>query len=592
MTFLRLLTHQPGHLYNSLRKHKQFILLLSIIIGIWAGLAAVVLKTSVHWIEEYITSLADSSDQNLFFLLLPLAGILLTLFFTSIILRDDISHGVSRILYCISSKEGKMRRHNVYSSMVACSITSGFGGSVGMEAPILNTGAAIGSNIGQWFGQTYRTRVLLIGAGTAGAMAAIFKAPIAGMVFALEVLALDLSATSIIPLLTSAVSGSLISTFLLGKRIEFYFAIKEPFNYDNIIYYILLGIFCGIVSLYFLRTNSWIEKGIKRIKNIWVRALLGGVAVSGLIFLFPPLFGEGYNSMKIILSGNISKLADNSMFYGHTDNALMFIGYLGLILVFKVAATSLTTGSGGIGGVFAPALFMGGIAGTTFTRILDYFSITKVPESNFTLVGMAGLISGVIHAPLTGIFLIAEITGGYQLFIPLIITSALAYLTVHIFEPYSIYTKKLAQNNALITHDKDQAVLTLLKIKELIETNFVTVRETNSLGDLVEAISQSKRNIFPVVSDKGEFLGMVSMDDIREIMFRQELYDKVLVSDLMLYPPVLIAHDENMDSVMNKFKKTGAWNLPVIQENKWVGFISRSNVFNAYRSMLTDVLQG
>lgn len=592
MTFFSILTHQPGNLYNRLRKHKQFILLLSIVIGVWAGLAAVLLKTAVHWIEEYITGLADSSDQNIFFLLLPLAGILLTLFFTSIILKDDISHGVSRILYSISSKEGKMRQHNVYSSMIACSITSGFGGSVGMEAPILNTGAAIGSNIGQWFGQTYRTRVLLIGAGTAGAMAAIFKAPIAGMVFALEVLALDLSATSIIPLLTSAVSGSLVSTFLLGKRIEFYFAIKEPFNYDNIIYYILLGIFCGLVSLYFLRTNSWIEKGIKRIKNIWFRALLGGIAVSGLIFLFPPLFGEGYNSMKIILTGNISRLADNSMFYGQTDNALVFIGYMGLILIFKVAATSLTTGSGGVGGVFAPALFMGGIAGATFSRIVDYLHITKVPESNFTLVGMAGLISGVIHAPLTGIFLIAEVTGGYQLFIPLIITSSLAYLTVNLFEPYSIYTKKLAQNNTLITHDKDQAVLTLLKIKELIETNFVTVRENTTLGNLVDAISQSKRNIFPVVSEQGEFLGVVSMDDIREIMFRQELYDKVKVSDLMVFPPVLIAHDESMDSVMNKFKKTGAWNLPVIQEKKWVGFISRSNVFNAYRNMLTDVLQG
>jgi len=574
--------------YQKLIRHKQFVLLLSIVVGLTAGLAAVILKTSVHYIEAYVRDQANVDSENFYYLFLPVLGIFITVLFTAYIIKDDISHGVSKVLWALSKGESRMKSHNMYSSLIGCSITSGFGGSVGMEAPILATGAAMGSNIGQWFGQSHRTRMLLIGAGTAGALAAIFKAPIAGMIFAMEVLALDITAASIIPLLTSSVTGALVATFLLGSNVEFYFSIREPVNYTNIPYYIILGILCGLVSVYFLRTNSAIETAVQKIKDRFVRILLGGVAVGVLIFFFPPLYGEGYSAMRMILSGNLHDLSNNSLFYSFGENTWAFVGYLGLILVLKVAATSLTTGAGGIGGAFAPALFMGGITGAAFVKVVNLLGFTTLIPSNFILVGMAGLIAGVISAPLTAIFLIAEITGGYTLFIPLIVTSTLAHLTTRLWEPYSIYTRSLAKAGELITHDRDKTALTLLKVNEVVETQFEKVGPDQTLRQLLAAISKSNRNLYPVVDEENNYLGVIALDDVRQLMFDQSKYDTVILRDVMQKTQTYVTMDENLESAMAKFRKTGWYNMPVLDNGKYVGFVSRANIFINYRNKIRE----
>lgn len=581
-------THFINFSQNFVRKQKNVIIFLSVIIGILSGLAAVLLKNAVHHVEKFVLGLSNVEDQNYFYLALPALGIMLTWLFISIFIRDDIGHGVSKILQAISKKSGKIKKHNTYSSMAGCSLTVGFGGSAGMEAPILYTGAAIGSNIAMLFKQNYRFRVLLIGAGVSGAMAAIFKAPIAGIIFAIEVLMIDMTAFSIIPLIISSVTGALVSTFLLGKQIEFYFASSEPFNLHNFHWFALLGIFCGLVSLYFLVVHEKIENRLEKIQSPLKRILIGSTLLGLLIFFFPPLFGEGYVFMKHILSGEITQLANNSFFYDYRDDIWIFPGYLLLILIFKVFATSFTTGSGGIGGVFAPSLFMGGIAGALFARVVNQLEFARVSESNFTLVGMAGIIAGVVHAPLSAIFLIAEITGGYELFIPLILTSSIAYMTVNVFRPHSIYTKKLAQKGELITHDKDKAVLTLLNIKEVIETNFISVKYNDTLGDLAKAISKSQRNIYPVIDNKNNLLGVVALDDVRTIMFNRDMYDSVTVQELMTIPPDFVKVSDSMEVVMEKFNSTGFWNLPVLDDDQYVGFVSRSNVFNFYREKLVE----
>ena len=571
-----------------IRHQKNVVLGLSILIGVLSGLAAVILKNAVHYVEVFILSSSNVANLNYFYLVLPGVGLLLTWLFIHFFVKEDISHGVSRILQAISKKNGRIKRHNTYSSMVGCSITVGFGGSVGMEAPILYTGAAIGSNIAMLFKQNYRFRVLLIGAGVAGAMAAIFKAPIAGIIFAVEVLMIDMSAYAVLPLVASAVTGTLVSTFLLGEKLEFYFATSEPFNIHNFHWYFALGIFCGLVSLYFLFINEKVENMLEKLKSPLKRVAISAVLIGILIFVFPPLFGEGYTFMKLILSGNVDQLTNNSFFYEYRHDMWIFAAYLFMILIFKVFATSLTTGSGGIGGVFAPALFMGGIAGAFFSRVINHLCIGSISESNFTLVGMAGIMAGVVHAPMAAIFLIAEITGGYALFIPLIITSTIAYLTVNIFRPHSIYTKKLAQKGELITHDKDKAVLTLLNIREVVETDFISVRENQTLRDLVGVISKSSRNFFPVLDENKSLKGVVTLDDVRTIMFNRELYDTVTVTELMIAPEASVSLSDHMEVVMEKFNTSGLWNMPVVNDGVYMGFVSRSNVFNYYRKKLVE----
>lgn len=569
---------------------KQLMLILSVVIGILAAIAAVILKTSVHYLEGWVRSVPGAHMGNWLFLVFPVIGILLTVIYIRQFVKDDISHGVSKILYAISRNKGVMKLHNTYSSIIACTFTGGFGGSVGMEAPIVSTGAAIGSNVAQAARLGFRRTNLLIGCGAAAAIAAIFKAPIAGLIFALEVLMLDLTMASIIPLLIATVVGAIFSSIFLGEGVEFYFALKDPFVYGHIPLYILLGVVTGLVSLYFTWMNSRVETRVKKIDDPYKRVIYGGSMLGLLIFLFPPLFGEGYYTMRSMLSGQPEQLLDQSIF-GHLvdDSGLVFVAFMLLVLFFKAIATSLTTGSGGIGGVFAPSLFMGGITGFIVSRVTNIFSGWNISEYNFSLVGMAGLIAGVIHAPLTAIFLIAEITGGYELFIPLILVSSISYLTVVYFQPHSLYTKKLAQKGHLITHHKDKTVLTLLNVENVLETGFDRVKPNDSLGDLVQVIARANRNIFPVTDEDNNFLGLVRLDDVREIMFDRSKYDSLSVHQIMIQPRATVGYGDSMDTVMLKFRDSGLWNMAVVEHGKYKGFVSRSNVFNIYRKMLQEV---
>ncbi|NOZ48222.1 MAG: chloride channel protein [Chlorobi bacterium] len=568
--------------------HRKFILILSVLIGVLGGLSAVLLKNIVHYVQHLLKSEFHTGFVNYQYLIYPLIGILLTVLFVKIFVKDNIGHGISRILYAISKRRSKIKRHNTYSSMIGSTFTVGLGGSVGLEAPIILTGAALGSNIGRWMHLNYKTTTLLIGCGSAAALAGIFKAPITAILFALEVLMLDLTMWSLVPLLISAVTGTTVAYFLMGKQVVFNFSITEPFVVNNIPYYILLGIITGLISVYFIRTTGAIENKFKKIKNPVTKAAIGGILLSTLIFLLPPLYGEGYDTLRNVLSGHPENILHGSIFYSFGNEFWIFAFFMIAIVMLKVVAMALTTGSGGVGGIFAPSLFIGGIAGFIFARMIDKFSFVNISESNFGLVGMAGMIAGVMAAPLTAIFLIAEITGGYSLFIPLMITATIAYLSSMYFEPHSIYAKHLAIRGELITHHKDKAVLSLLELKKVIEKDFITVYPESTLGELVKNISESKRNIFPVINEEGNLLGVVLLDNIRDIIFNPELYKTVKVQNVMTMAPGYVSLNDSMENVMKKFQETGAWNLPVLKEQKYVGFISKSKIFSAYRKLLID----
>jgi CIC family chloride channel protein len=558
-------------------------------VGILSGLAAVVLKNTVHFTRDLLQQVMERGTLGFLYLALPGIGIILTVLFIKYFVKDKISHGVARILYSISKQGSKIKRHNTYSSIISSTITIGFGGSVGAEAPIVLTGAAIGSNIGQAFRLNYKTITLLLGCGAAAAIASIFKAPLAGLVFTLEVLMLDLTMASIIPLLIAAVSATTVSYFLMGRDVTFAFDIVEPFALYKIPFFILLGIFCGLISYYFTNTTLRVEGKFSTITNPYKKILIGGLLLGLLIFIFPPLYGEGFNTLQALLNGEPTTILNNSLLFPFRDNAWVILISLGLLLLFKVYAMAATTGAGGIGGIFAPTLFMGGVAGYFLSKLLNLLFKPGLNEGNFTLVGMAGMMAGVMHAPLTAIFLIAELTGGYALFIPLMITSTIAYITIIYFEPYSIYTKRLAAKGELITHHKDKAVLTLLKLGNVVENDFISVKPDDTLGKLVKAISQSRRNIFPVIDSDGMILGIVQLDDIRELMFDTRRYENTYVSELIAIPPDFVSIHESMESVMLKFEDTGAWNLPVVdKEGKYIGFVSKSKIFSAYRNVLVQ----
>lgn len=570
-------------------QQKHLVMLLSFFIGLLSGLAAVVLKNTVHYTNELLTQWLPAERVNFLYFIYPLFGILLTVLFVTLIVKDNISHGVSRILFSISKRGSNLRSHNTYSSMVGSTLTVGFGGSVGLESPIVLTGAALGSTLGRMLRLNYKTITLLIGCGAAGAIAGIFKAPIAAIIFALEVLMLDLTLASIIPLLISSVTGAIVANFLLGKSVVFYFSLKDPFVLGNIPFYLLLGIATGLFSLYFTRGTLWVESIFKRISSYANRLLIGGIALGIMIFLFPPLYGEGYDTLRAILGGEAQTLADSSFIYQVKSNEFYFLVFLLLISMFKVMAMAVTNGSGGVGGIFAPTLFSGGILGYIFAKVVNNLNLFTISESNFALVGMAGVMAGVMHAPLTAIFLIAEITGGYELFIPLILTSTISYLTIMYFEPHSIYTKRLAARGELITHDKDQTVLTLMNWKREIEKDFSIINPDNTLRQLVASISKSKRNVFPVIDNDEQLVGLVLMDNIREIIFQHEMYDTTFVGDLMVAPLTTIDIDDSLEIIFEKFKETDAWNLPVVEKNKYLGFISKSRIFSSYRNLLKEV---
>jgi len=570
-------------------QEKHFILMLSFLVGLFTAFAALILKYLIHLIQNFLTDNFDSTEANYLYLVYPVVGIFLAGLFVRNIVKDDISHGVTKILYAISRRQGRIKRHNIWSSTIASAITIGFGGSVGAEAPIVLTGSAIGSNLGSLFKMEQRTLMLLVGCGAAGAISGIFKAPIAGLVFTIEVLMIDLTMSSLLPLLITSVTAATVSYVVTGQEAMFKFHMDQPFLLERIPYVILLGIFCGLVSLYFTRAMNVVENFYARFKGVYSKLVLGGVMLSILIFLFPPLYGEGYDTIELLLNG-ISNMEwdtvmNNSLFYGYGNLLLV---YLLLIVLFKVFASAATNGGGGCGGIFAPSLFLGCIAGFIFSHFSNELGIFPgLPEKNFALMGMAGVMSGVMHAPLTGVFLIAELTGGYDLFLPLMIVAVSSYLTIIVFESHSIYSMRLAKKGELLTHHKDKAVLTLMKMENVVEKDFVTVHPEMDLGELVKAISTSHRNVFPVTDKNGVLLGIVLLDDIRNIMFRQELYHRFTVNKLMTSVPARLFDTDSMEQVMKTFDDTKAWNLPVVdRDGRYLGFVSKSKIFNSYRQVL------
>ena len=564
----------------------KLVYVLSLVVGLLSALAAAILKNSIHYTHQILTRGITSESGSYLYLVYPVLGMLITLLFVRYLVRDNIGHGISRVLYAISRKKSHLKTHNTWTSVVASTLTIGFGGSVGAEAPIVLTGSTIGSVIGRFFKLNYRSVTLLIGCGAAGAVAGIFKAPIAGIVFTLEILMLDMTISSIIPLLIASVTAATVAYFLMGDKVLLSFTIKEAFNIVNIPWYLLLGVISGFISLYFSKMTLFLESRYEKISNIYVRLVAGGVVLGGLIFLFPPFYGEGYDTIMSLLQGNADAVFSNTIFNRFSDSFLVIALFMAGLVLLKVFASSSTNGAGGVGGIFAPTLFLGGVNGYLVASLLNKFFNVNLPDNRFVLVGMAGMMAGVMHAPLTAIFLIAEITGGYDLLIPLIITATVAYITTRSFEKHSIYHVQLAQRGELITHDKDKAVLTLMDWKKEIETDLVKVKSTDSLGDLVKVISRSKRNLYPVVDDYNILEGVVSLDEVREIMFNQDLYDKIHIRDLMTIPPSYIDKKENIETVMETFRKTGAWNLPVLNDGYYVGFISKSRIYTTYRELL------
>lgn len=568
---------------------QRLLLLLALVVGLCSGIAAVVLKKMISFVQWTLTGWFNTPADSIFYFIYPGIGMLLAMLFVRYIVKDNIGHGVTKVLLAVSKNESKIKAHNMWSSIAASSVTIGFGGSVGAEAPIVYTGAAIGSNIARAMGLSYKNMTILLGCGAAGAVAGIFKAPLAGVLFTLEILLFNMSMTSILPLVVSSVTATTVSYFFLGDAVAFENSIT-PFEINNLPYYIFFGVVCGLASLYFTRTTLAMEDKIKSIKAPYKRWIISAACLGVLIFLFPPLYGEGYEVLTDLLNNNHSQ-AIGTTFFSHffSKEWIIPIFFLG-VFVFKVFSMSFTNAGGGVGGTFGPTLFMGGILGFIVARVINLSGIHDVPETNFVLVGMAGLMAGVMQAPLTAIFLIAEITGGYTLLMPLIITSAVAFATIRIYEPYSIYTKRIAKQGDLLTHDSDQAVLTLLKTDELIEKDFTLVGINDNLGDLVRAIASSKRNIFPVVDNDKRVQGMVFLDDVREIMFDKEKYATIHVYTYMKPAPEFVSFNEKMESVMSKFEKTGAWNLPVVDENGcYMGFVSKSKIFSAYREQLQQV---
>lgn len=577
---LAWLKHQP---------EQRLMIILAIVVGLGSGAAAVVLKKLIELIGGCLTGWFDASWNNLLLLVYPGVGMLLSLLFVRYVVRDDIGHGVTKVLLSISRNNSRIRSHNMWSSLLSSSVTIGFGGSVGAEAPIVYTGAAIGSNVARSLGLSYRQMTILLCCGAAGAVAGIFKAPMAGILFCLEILLFNISMSSILPLLLSSVTATTVSYLFLGREVPFTSTV-DAFAMGNIPYYILLGLLCGFVSLYFLRTTLSLEDRIKKINNPFKRWAVCASMLGVLIFLFPPLFGEGYDSLGHMLQGHPDSVLDNAVFAAIFQYKWVIPIYFALALVLKVFAMSFTNAGGGVGGTFGPTLIVGGIAGFILARTINLMGFHALPEANFALVGMAGLMAGVMQAPMTAIFLIAEITGGYSLLLPLIIVSAISFATMRAFEPFSIYSKRLAKSGDLITHNSDRAVLTLLQTSDLVETDFTAVRLDDTLGDLVRAVARSTRNLYPVLDDAGIYRGYIGLDDIRKIMFDKDNYDTTKLYTLMKNAPATVLSTDRMDSVMDKFDKTGAWNLPVVDEDgRYVGYVSKSKIFSSYRQRLQDV---
>ena len=571
---------------------RQATSLLALFIGVLASLAAYLLHKLIALIQSLLTTDFVADSYNWLYLVFPVVGIWLTMLFIKYVVRDNISHGITRVLYAISTKKSKLKAHNCWTSLVASALTIGFGGSVGAEAPIVLTGSAIGSNLGRLFNMSNRQLMVLVGCGAAAAIAGIYKAPIAGLVFTLEVLMIDMNMASIVPILIATITADVVSYILAGTATMFTFQLDSAWSVERVPATILLGVFCGFVSLYFMRGMTWCESIYGQMHDHpYKKLLLGGVLLSVLIFFFPSLYGEGWNGLGILLGGKTqadwNQVMNGSVFYGHSE---LLIAYIGLVILTKIVATASTNGAGGCGGTFAPSLFVGGFAGFFFSRLwnMEMFG-TYLPEKNFVLLGMAGVMSGVMHAPLTGIFLIAEITGGYQLFVPLLIVAVVSVMVISIFEPHSIYAMRLAREGKLLTHHTDKSILTLMNMDSVIEKSVTTVKPNIRLGKLVSVLSNSDFNYLPVVDEDGHLLGEIDLLKIRHIVFRTELYQRYTAAQLMTPVPAFLYNNEPMEKVMKKFDHTNAEALPVVDiNNHLIGYISRLRLYSVYRKMVAD----
>ena len=590
---------QPTTYINKLHKwrlthltNRQMATILAFFIGIFASVAAYVLHFIIRQIQHLLTAGFDATTYNWLYLLFPVIGIYITSLFVRYVVKDNISHGITQVLYAISTKQSRLKAHNCWTSVISSAITIGFGGSVGAEAPIVLTGSAIGSNLGQLFKMDNKTLMLLVGCGASAAIAGIFKAPIAGLVFTLEVLMVDLSMAALLPILTSTVTATVFTYIFVGNRSLFDFTLDSAWNIDRIPASILLGLFCGMVSLYFIRMMSKCEGLFEQLKDYpFAKLFLGAILLSSLIFFFPSLYGEGYNSLNILLNGNTeadwNAVMNNSLFAGSSG---LLVIYIALVLLTKIFATSATNGAGGVGGTFAPSLFVGGFGGFLFARVWNMNQVgTYIPEKNFTLLGMAGVMAGVMHAPLTGVFLIAELTGGYSLFLPLIMVSIVSVMVISIFEPHSIYAMRLARQGRLLTHHTDRSILTLMSLDSVIDNNYTTVDPDMPLGKLVSVISRSHTSFIPVVNTAGILLGIIDINKIRHVMFRTELYHRFTVQQILIPPKATLGIKDSMEEVMEKFDKTNANYLPVVDvDGELTGFIERTRLYSMYRKTVAD----
>ncbi len=568
----------------------QFVLILSLLAGVGSGLASVLLKNTVHFTFNLISGFSWFSPDrgNVLFLMYPAIGICLTVLIVRYIVKDDLSHGVSKVMYALSRKNGKLAPHHCWSSMLTSSVTVAFGGSVGLEAPIVLTGSAIASTIARFFRISTKYSVVLVGCGAAGAIAGVFKAPIAGVLFVFEVLMIDLTMKVATPLLISAVSSAIISYFFFGQGVQFHYLVNTPFELNKILAFVLLGIVAAFVSLYFLRINKWVSKTFSR-WSATNKIIVGGICLGVLVYLFPPLFGEGYQALTSLLNNDIDSMFRNSFFFSSIDNNWLVLLVVFAVIFLKAFATSITCASGGVGGTFAPSLFIGGFCGFFVGRLVNLTGMVSVAESNFVLVGMAAVMTGVMHSPLTATFLIAEITGGYALFTPLLIANTIAYVVVKPLSPYSIYAESLANSGDLMTHDKDRTALHFMNKSDLIETNFVKLSPTSTLGDIVSAVERSNRNFFPVVDEDGMFKGVVVLDDVRSLLFHPEYYNKIKAVSYMRYSPMFIADiNEPLEKVVSKFIGSDRYNIVMVDKGRYLGFISRANVFATYRSYIKE----
>jgi len=574
--------------------HKQFVYILSILVGFTSGVGAVVLKNLTHFIQHLLEGKLVQYYHQAFYFLFPIIGFALVYLISTYIIRHRVSHGIPSTLYAIAKRKGIMKRYQMFGSILLAPITVGFGGSIGLEGPTVATGAAISSNIAKMFHMNQRTKNLLIGCAAAGALSSIFKAPIAAIIFAIEVFSLDLTIASMLPLLLASLSAILTSYFFFGSDVLLPFDIEDKFAVSDVPFYTILGVFAAFTSIYFTEIYERIQTFFDKIKSPVKRFLVGGTAIGVLIYFIPPLYGEGFDVMNNLIAGNPEKALTNNFLHLDLDNIWTIIALLAGLVFFKIIASAVTFGAGGVGGIFAPTLFMGSIMGNCIAKVINHCGLfsTTVSESNFTLVGMAGVMAGVLQAPLTAIFLIAELTGGYDLFIPLMLTSTIAFGITKYFYPHSVYTMELGRKGDLITHDKDHAVLTLMDINTVVETNFITITPNMTLGEIVhKAVVKSNRNIFPVVDkDSGVLLGIILLDDIRPIMFDQTLYDEVLAKEIMQDPPETInIETDKMTVIMKKFQDSNAWNLPVIEHGAYVGFISKSKLLTVYRRKLINI---